>query len=139
MVDLKLEEFRLYNQKEKLEKLSEFISPKKPKTKEILKSRSNQDLKVNVPNNKSTTKKHEISSKVEPQFYLALSPSKNATLKYSKSYRDFVLALNINSTKSFIINKQMWLVLRKHINYIDRELSKPILNVKTAKNAKDGK
>lgn len=108
MIDIKLEEFDLSNQRQKLEKLSKF-----------LKKKDRQEKKAKLP-----PKLKPISNKME-DFYLSLSDSKHAILKYSKSYRDYVLSLNINSTKSFIITKQMWSILRKHINFIDQELSKP--------------
>ena len=60
----------------------------------------------------------------ESEIFVNLSKSKHAALKYSASYKDLVLAFNINSTKSFIITKQMWKLLRPHINKIDNELSK---------------
>jgi hypothetical protein len=60
----------------------------------------------------------------EAQLFVYLSNSKHASLKYSVSYKDVVLALNINSTKSFIITKSMWKILRPHLSKIDHELSK---------------
>ena len=52
----------------------------------------------------------------EAQLFVYLSNSKHASLKYSSSYKDVVLALNINSTKSFIITKSMWKILRPHLS-----------------------
>ena len=60
----------------------------------------------------------------ESQLFVYLSKSKHASLKYSTSYKEVVLALNINSTKSFIITKSMWKLLRPHLAKIDYELSK---------------
>ena len=60
----------------------------------------------------------------ESEIFVNLSKSKHAALKYSASYKDLVQASNIKSTKSFIITKQMWKLLRPYINKIDNELSK---------------
>ncbi len=57
------------------------------------------------------------------EFFINLSSSKHARLYYSDSYNDYVLSLNINQSKSFIINKSMWKIFRKHINTIDSILN----------------
>jgi hypothetical protein len=57
-------------------------------------------------------------------FYISLSKTKHASLKYSTSYKDTVLSFNINSSKSFIITRQMWKIFKKHITLIDNELGK---------------
>jgi hypothetical protein len=57
-----------------------------------------------------------------PDFCVILTNNKMARFYYSKSYRDYVLAFNINSSKSFIITRQMWKILRPHLRYIDHEL-----------------
>ena len=56
-------------------------------------------------------------------FYVNLSKTKHFKLYYSESYKDMVLALNINNSKSFIITRQMWKIFREHINQIDKTLS----------------
>jgi hypothetical protein len=101
MVDLKLAEYTLHRQQKKLEKLNNF-----------LKSKNSNSLLLS--NNKA--------------FFLPLSKTKHATIFYSKSYRDFVLAFNINSTKSFIITKEMWKIFHEKINIIDKELNKSSSN-----------
>ena len=47
-----------------------------------------------------------------------LSDTKNIRVYYSNSYKETVVSFNFG-TKSFIINKQMWMVFRKHFNKID--------------------
>ena len=101
MVDLKLAEFTLHRQQKKLEKLNNFLKSQN----------SNGTLLSNTKT-----------------FFLPLSKTKHATIFYSKSYRDFVLAFNINSTKSFIITKEMWKIFHEKINLIDKELNKPSSN-----------
>ena len=58
------------------------------------------------------------------ELFINLSKTKHAVLKYSQSYKDHVLAFNINSTKSFILTKPMWKILRSHLDEIDNELNK---------------
>ena len=47
-----------------------------------------------------------------PDFFLRLSATKYAVLKYSQSYKDNVLAFNINSSKSFMLTREMWKIFR---------------------------
>jgi hypothetical protein len=58
------------------------------------------------------------------EFFFNLSKSKHARLHFSESYNDIVLSFNINRSKSFIINRQMWKLFRKNIFKIDKELNK---------------
>ena len=64
----------------------------------------------------------------ESEIFVNLSKSKHAALKYSASYKDLVWAFNINSTKSFIITKEMWKIFHEKINIIDKELNKSSSN-----------
>ena len=59
----------------------------------------------------------------DEQLLIPLSHSKHAILKHSKSYKDYVLSFNINSSKSFILTKQMWKILRPHLGKINDVLS----------------
>lgn len=56
------------------------------------------------------------------EFTVQLNRNKRARLYYSESFRDYVLAFNINKTKSFIIDRYMWKKLRKHLQLIENEL-----------------
>lgn len=58
------------------------------------------------------------------EFFVSLSKTKHASLKYSTAYKDTVLSFNINSSKSFIITKSMWKIFRQHLTIIDHELNK---------------
>ena len=58
------------------------------------------------------------------ELFINLSKSKHAWLKYSTSYKDTVLSFNINSSKSFILTKAMWKILKPNLEKIDYELSK---------------
>jgi hypothetical protein len=108
MIELKLNELRLHKQKRKLEKLNKFIESQEKSCNEKI----NRESTPTVPEN----------------FFIQLSKTKHATLKYSKSYRDTVLAMNINSTKSFIITREMWKIFFKNINFINKEFCKPPKN-----------
>jgi len=71
---------------------------------------------------------HKITKSIacqtgEDELFINLSETKHALLKYSSSYKDFVLFLNINSSKSFIITKSMWKILRNYLPTIDDVLS----------------
>jgi hypothetical protein len=58
------------------------------------------------------------------EFCVPLCRNKRARFYYSQAYRDFVLAFNINRSKSFIIDRRMWKKLRFHLYNIDNELKK---------------
>ena len=60
----------------------------------------------------------------ENEYFITLSKSKHAKLKYSSAYKDMVLSFNINKSKHFIITRQMWKILRNHLEIIDQELNK---------------
>ena len=156
MIDLKIEEYTLHKQNKKLHMLRKYMHSRNAnlKIKKAFKKPLETASLGSEPNSKALTSSQscflkpsltdgDIKTDAEPvaklvkDFFLSLSSSKHVTLKYSKYYRDIVLALNINSSKSFIITKQMWLTLRKHINYIDKELSK--LPLTTAKNVQEHK
>jgi hypothetical protein len=57
-------------------------------------------------------------------FCVPLCRNKRARFYYSQAYRDYVLAFNINRSKSFIIDRSMWKKLRYHLYNIDHELAK---------------
>jgi len=54
-------------------------------------------------------------------FTIHLSNTKNIRVYYSPAYKDMVVSFNFG-TKSFIINKQMWLVFKKNFLKIDNLL-----------------
>jgi hypothetical protein len=56
------------------------------------------------------------------EFCVQLNKNKRARLYYSESYKDYVLAFNINQSKSFILNRSMWKKFKKHFKNIDNEL-----------------
>lgn len=56
------------------------------------------------------------------EFMVQLNKNKKARLYWSESYRDYVLAFNINKTKSFIIDRRMWKKFRKNLQSIENEL-----------------
>jgi hypothetical protein len=56
------------------------------------------------------------------EFCVQLNKNKRARLYFSDSYKDYVLAFNINKSKTFIITRLMWKRLKKYIKHIDNEL-----------------
>jgi len=56
------------------------------------------------------------------EFCCQLNKNKRARLYYSESYRDYVLAFNINKSKSFILDRHMWKKFKKYITLIENEL-----------------
>lgn len=56
------------------------------------------------------------------EFCVQLNKNKRARLYYSDSYRDYVLAFNINKSKTFILDRSMWKKLKKYFQKIDNEL-----------------
>ena len=53
------------------------------------------------------------------EIYLYFSKSKTGRLYFSTVYKQHVLALNISSSKSFIMNKSVWKQFKKCISLID--------------------
>lgn len=54
-----------------------------------------------------------------PEFHLQLSKNKFLKLYKSKSYNDYILTLNVNSSKKIVITKSMWKIIRQNFNQID--------------------
>jgi hypothetical protein len=73
---------------------------------------------------KLTCEKKSISTQTgnSVEFCVQLNENKRARLYYSDSYKDYVLAFNINKSKSFILDRHMWKKLRNHIQKIENEL-----------------
>jgi len=71
------------------------------------------NLKIQKLNTKSTQTNddHEI--------FITLSDTKKIHLYKSKSYKSYVLSFDLGSSKKFIINKEKWMLFRKHIEEID--------------------
>jgi len=71
------------------------------------------NLKIQKLNTKSTQTNddHEIC--------ITLSDTKKIHLYKSKSYKSYVLSFDLGSSKKFIINKEKWMLFRKHIEEID--------------------
>lgn len=58
----------------------------------------------------------------QTEFCVQLNTNKRARLYKSEAYKDYVLAFNINKSKSFIITKPMWQKLRLHLVQINNVL-----------------
>ena len=71
------------------------------------------NLKIQKLNTKSTQTNddHEIC--------ITLSDTKKIHLYKSKSYKSYVVSFDLGSSKKFIINKEKWMLFRKHIEEID--------------------
>ncbi len=71
------------------------------------------NLKIQKLNTKSTQTNddHEIC--------ITLSDTKKIHLYKSKSYKSYVLSFDLGSSKKFIMNKEKWMLFRKHIEEID--------------------
>jgi hypothetical protein len=69
---------------------------------------------------------HSISTQTGDfyEFAVQLNESKRARLYWSEAYKDYVLAFNINKSKSFIITRSMWKKLRNHLIQINNVLGK---------------
>ena len=70
---------------------------------------------VNLRNNSKETQTGEI----EQDLLIVLEPFKKITLRKSKFYKDYVVSFNLGTSKKFIINKEAWLIFRKHLTLID--------------------
>lgn len=71
--------------------------------------------------------KKKLSSKSEHlktfDFTFNFTNYKSVRIYYSKSYRDFVLSLNLGNSKKFIITKSMWKIFKIYFSLIDKLLS----------------
>ena len=56
-------------------------------------------------------------------FTFFLSNYKSVRLYKSKSYKGYVLSLNLGNSKKFIITKQMWKTFKIYFPHIDKILS----------------
>ena len=68
-------------------------------------------------------KNNNKTTHTELDFSIQLNDTKHARIYYSKAYKDYVLSFNINSTKSFIITRDMWKVFKLNIFLIDAILN----------------
>ena len=74
-------------------------------------------------NYRSFIKNNNKTTQTELDFSIQLNDTKHARIYYSKAYKDYVLSFNINSTKSFIITRDMWKVFKLNIFLIDAILN----------------
>lgn len=61
-------------------------------------------------------------TKSELDFTFFLSNYKSVRIYYSKSYKDYVVSLNLGNSKKFIITKSMWKTFNIYYPLIDRVL-----------------
>ena len=62
-------------------------------------------------------------TQTEIDYSIQLNETKHARIYYSKAYKDYVLIFNINSTKSFIITRDMWKIFKLNIIQFDSILN----------------
>ena len=62
-------------------------------------------------------------TQTEIDYSIQLNETKHARIYYSKAYKDYVLSFNINSTKSFIITREMWKIFKLNIIQFDSILN----------------
>lgn len=62
-------------------------------------------------------------TQTEIDYSIQLNETKHARIYYSKAYKDYVLSFNINSTKSFIITRDMWKIFKLNIIQFDSILN----------------
>ena len=62
-------------------------------------------------------------TQTEIDYSIQLNETKHARIYYSKVYKDYVLSFNINSTKSFIITRDMWKIFKLNIIQFDSILN----------------
>ena len=66
--------------------------------------------------------KKSVSTQTELDFTFFLSDYKSVRLYYSKSYKDYVVSLNLGNSKKFIITKSMWKTFKIYYPLIDKVL-----------------
>jgi hypothetical protein len=83
-----------------------------------------QKVLVEIQTNKNKQQKVQSTQTGDSvDFCIPLCRNKQARVYWSKSYRDFVLAFNINRSKSFIVDRQMWKKLKIYLQKIDNVLA----------------
>lgn len=55
-------------------------------------------------------------------FTFNLTNYKTVRIYYSKSYKDYVVSLNLGKSKKFIITKSMWIIFNLYYQFIDKIL-----------------
>jgi hypothetical protein len=68
--------------------------------------------------------KKSVSTQTGSQidFTFHLSNYKSVRIYFSKSYKDYVLSLNLGNSKKFIITKYMWTIFKIYYPFIDQVL-----------------
>ena len=72
---------------------------------------------------KQLEKTNNKITQTEIDYSIQLNETKHARIYYSKAYKDYVLSFNINSTKSFIITRDMWKIFKLNIIQFDSILN----------------
>jgi hypothetical protein len=66
--------------------------------------------------------KKSVSTQTQIDFTFHLSNYKSVRIYFSKSYKDYVLSLNLGNSKKFIITKFMWTIFKIYYPFIDQIL-----------------
>ena len=75
------------------------------------------DLRTKLKKNVSTQTQESID------FFFKFTNYKSARIYHSKSYKDYVLSLNLGHSKKFIITKSMWKKFNIYYPFIDSVLN----------------
>ena len=67
--------------------------------------------------------KKSVTTQTQFDFTFHLSNYKSVRIYYSKSYKEYVVSLNLGNSKKFIINKSMWKIFKIFYPLIDRKLN----------------
>ena len=67
--------------------------------------------------------KNKSTQTGQKELFIQLENKKTAKVYYSPSYNSNVLALNFGTSKTFIITKKIWTILKENIYLIDDTLN----------------
>ena len=66
--------------------------------------------------------KKSVSTQTQFDFTFHLTNYKSVRIYYSKSYKDYVVSLNLGNSKKFIVTKSMWKIFKIYYPLIDKIL-----------------
>ena len=66
--------------------------------------------------------KKNVSTQTQFDFTFNLTNYKTVRIYYSKSYKEYVVSLNLGNSKKFIITKSMWKIFKIYYPLIEKIL-----------------
>jgi hypothetical protein len=90
----------------------------------IINARLNQKLIEKPPNiNKSKSRTIGVQTGIDEELFFYLTNKKSGRVYFSSVYKQTVLSFNLGTSKSFIIDKASWTILKNNFDEIDKRFN----------------